>query len=49
MSSERKLKSHFAVKIKFCGLPNLASNFDVHESVRRDTLMKMTNKMHYID
>jgi len=23
--------------------------FDVHESVHRDTTMKITNKMHYID
>jgi hypothetical protein len=23
--------------------------FDVHESVRRDTTMKITSKMHYID
>lgn len=26
MSSERELKAHFAVKIKCCRLPNLASN-----------------------
>jgi hypothetical protein len=25
------------------------STFDVHESVHRDTTMKITNKMHYID
>jgi len=24
-------------------------NLDVHESVHRDTTMKITNKMHYID
>jgi len=23
--------------------------FDVHGSVHRDTIMKITNKMHYID
>jgi len=25
------------------------SKLDVHESVHRDTTMKITNKMHYID
>jgi hypothetical protein len=25
------------------------SSFDVHESVHRDTTMKITNKIHYID
>jgi len=27
----------------------LGMNFDVHESMHRDTTMKITNKMHYID
>jgi len=28
---------------------NISKELDVHESVHRDTTMKITNKMHYID
>jgi hypothetical protein len=31
------------------GLEQHFSEFDVHESVHRDTTMKITNKMHYTD
>jgi len=31
------------------GQPIIKTKFDVHESVRRDTTMKITNKMQYID
>jgi hypothetical protein len=32
-----------------CTVNQSSRYFDVHESVRRDTTMKITNKMHYID
>ena len=39
--------------LPFCSLSSRMEHetekFDVHESVHRDTTMKITNKMHYID
>ena len=32
-----------------CGTDDVQRKLDVHESVHRDTTVKVTNQMHYID
>jgi hypothetical protein len=34
---------------EICGTDVVQGKLDVHESMHRDTTMKVTNKMHYID
>jgi hypothetical protein len=44
------LKTYFKLNFeKVCGEVLKACELDFRESVHRDTTMKITNKMHYID